>query len=45
MNAKLTEEDIKQIINSYRVESRNTFTDDELDKIEKIMIEGIGDKD
>lgn len=45
MNAIVTVEDIKKIIEKHRVDSKNTFTDEELDKIEKVMVEGISGKD
>ena len=45
MNKKITEKEIKAMLEDYRSKKYNEFTEEELDKLEKFMCDGIDVKD
>jgi len=45
MNKKITEKEIKAILENYRSKKYNEFTEEELVNLEKIMCDGLESKD
>lgn len=45
MSKEITEEYVKSMLNLYRSKEYNEFTEEELDKLEKIMCDGLDVKD
>jgi len=45
MNKKITEKEIKAMLEDYRSKKYNEFTEEELDKLEQIMCDGLDVKE